>query len=222
MAFNISEEEGDVVLENQKLKRVEDFRYLGSMMKSTETDFKRRKGLAYGAWNSMEKIWNAKHVPIKLKTNIFETSVLSILLYGCESWIITPQLEHQINTFATDCFRRMLNIKRVDKIPLESIYKQVDKRPLINTVRKRQLGWLGHALRREDEEPTKKLALYEPAESHGKPRRGAPKLSYKSQIATLLTGTKKSGISINEITNMALNRMEWNKRINDQDKLPKL
>ena len=53
------------------------------MMKSTENDFERHRGLAYGAWNSMDKIWSANHKkPIKLKMNIFEASVLSILLYG--------------------------------------------------------------------------------------------------------------------------------------------
>ena len=140
MAFNIREDEGNVVLDKQELKKVDDFRYLGSMMRSTETDFERRRGLAYGAWNSMEKIWNAKHVPIKLKTSIFDASVLSILLYGCELWIITPKIEQQINSFATNCYRHMLHKKRVDKIKLDDIYKQVDRLPLINTVRKRQLG----------------------------------------------------------------------------------
>ncbi|RNA01412.1 hypothetical protein BpHYR1_032591 [Brachionus plicatilis] len=37
----------------------------------------------------MEMIWTAKHVKIELKVNIFEASVLSILLYECELWIIT-------------------------------------------------------------------------------------------------------------------------------------
>ncbi|RNA12884.1 hypothetical protein BpHYR1_018438 [Brachionus plicatilis] len=37
----------------------------------------------------MEMIWTAKHVKIELKVHIFEASVLSILLYECELWIIT-------------------------------------------------------------------------------------------------------------------------------------
>ena len=32
MAFNIKEEEGDVMIADNKLKKVNDFRYLGSMM----------------------------------------------------------------------------------------------------------------------------------------------------------------------------------------------
>jgi hypothetical protein len=221
MAFNIKEEEGDVMIADNKLKKVNDFRYLGSMMESTESDFKRRKGLAYGTWNSMEKIWTAKHVRIELKINIFEASVLSILLYGCESWIITPQLEKKINSFATECYRRMLNIKRTDHITLESIYEQVKRRPLMETVRSRQLGWLGHVMRMESkEEPAKIFALYEPKPSHGKARRGAKKISYRSQISKMLTGSAEKLTTV-ELIELAKDRSEWRKLKNGQDKPPK-
>ena len=66
----------------------------------------------------------------------------------------------------------MLNIKRVDKIKLDNIYAQVNRRPLIYTINKRQLGWLGHTLRRDKDEPTTILALYEPAVKHGQAKRG--------------------------------------------------
>ena len=51
MAFNIKEEEGDVIIADRKLKKENDFCYLGSMMESTESDFKRRKGMEqYGKY----------------------------------------------------------------------------------------------------------------------------------------------------------------------------
>ena len=61
----------------------------------------------------------------------------------------------------------MLSIKREDKIKLDNIYAQVNRRPLIYTINKRQLGWLGHTLRRDKDEPTTISALYEPAVKHG-------------------------------------------------------
>ena len=217
----IEKEEGDVMIADNKLKKVNDFRYLGSMMESTESDFKRRKGLSYGAWNIMEKIWTAKHVRIELKINIFEASVLSILLYGCESWIITPQLEKKINSFATECYRRMLNIKRTDHITLECIYEQVKRQPLMETVRSRQLGWLGHVMRMESkEEPAKIFALYEPKPSHGKAKRGAKKVSYRSQISKMLTGSAEK-LTTAELIELAKDRSEWRKLKNGQDKPPK-
>ena len=44
----------------------------------------------------------------------------------------------------------MLKIKRIDHIQLTTIYKKVNKSPIINTVRLKQLGWLGHTLRLND------------------------------------------------------------------------
>ena len=49
---------------------------------------------------------------------------------------------------------------------------------LANTVRKRQLGWLGHVLRRNDDETAKIFALYQPKERHGKHKVGRPQASY--------------------------------------------
>ena len=43
-------------------------------------------------------------------------------------------MKQKVSSFATECYRRMLNIKRLDHIPLDSIYKQVNISPLIRTI----------------------------------------------------------------------------------------
>jgi hypothetical protein len=72
-------------------------------------------------------------------------------------------------------------------VPNEEILSRVGKPPLINTVRRRQLGWLGHVLRREEMETPRIFALYIP--EHGKPGRGKPQLTYLKQTAALLSST---------------------------------
>ena len=86
---------------------VVDFKQLGSMMLSTESGFKTRRGQAWNAFNKMQSIWRSIVVPIKIKAKIFGASCLSILIYGCESWIITQQLGQQINSFAITAYRLM-------------------------------------------------------------------------------------------------------------------
>jgi hypothetical protein len=86
MTFKLSED--DITLNDKKLEEVKDFQYIGSRMISSFEDFKRRKALAWTSFWDLNKIWQAKHVPTKLKINIFIASVLSVLLYGCETWII--------------------------------------------------------------------------------------------------------------------------------------
>ena len=40
----------------------------------------------------------------------YKSLVLSILLYGCESWTLTATLKRRIKAFENKCYRRMLGI----------------------------------------------------------------------------------------------------------------
>ena len=57
MAYNIEEERELKLLDGTKLKEMNDFKYLGSCVDSTEEDIRIRKGLAWAAANKMSKIW---------------------------------------------------------------------------------------------------------------------------------------------------------------------
>ena len=61
-------------------------------MASTENDILSRISMAWGAFWKLTKIWKAEHLSLKLKLEIYSTAVLSILLYGCESWITNDGL----------------------------------------------------------------------------------------------------------------------------------
>ena len=201
---------GEVYLNGKELKRVQDFRYLGSMMKSSTSDFECRRGLAWSAFRSMDRIWKAEHIDLALKVRIFEVSVQSVFLYGCESWIIDKNLETKLNAVATSCYREILGIRRLDRVPNDDILALVGRHPLINTVHRRQLGWLGHILRRDDREPGYIFALYTP--EHGKTGRGRPPTTYLKQTASLLTSDPK-GMTADQIALLAKNDKEWSKRV---------
>ena len=49
-----------VYLMGEQLNGVNDFRYLGSMMGSTASDFASRRGLAWSAFSRLDRIWNAE------------------------------------------------------------------------------------------------------------------------------------------------------------------
>ena len=73
-------------------------------------------------------------------------SVVSVLCYGCESWIISKQLEHQLNCFGNKCYREMVGISLMDRVTNEELYNRVRLPPMIKIILKWQLTWLGHAL----------------------------------------------------------------------------
>ena len=102
----------------------------------------------------------------------------------------------------------MLGIKLVDHVSIETILKRVQMPPLINIVRKRQLGWLGHTLRLDDQEPSKIFALYEP--KHGHFKQGPRPLSYRSQIASLISNASDC-VTAEHLIEIAQDKKKWNK-----------
>ena len=139
----------------EPINHVTDFRYLGSKMASATSDFKRRKTLAWSVFLKLERLWGNSQLSVSTKVNLFYTICVTILLYGCESWVISHDMEHvesKINAFATSCYRIMLNIKRKDHVPNTMIYSMTNTEPLIHCVRNRQLRFLGYILRLPEEE----------------------------------------------------------------------
>ena len=144
------------------INHASDFRNLGSMVTSGSSDLKRQKSLAWCAFWKLEQLWKSPHISITTKVKLFHTTCVTILLYGCESWVISQDMENKINAFDTSCYRVMLNIRRIDHVLNTTIYSMTNTVPLIHLVRHRQLKFLCHILRMSKEEPARKYALYVP------------------------------------------------------------
>ena len=72
-------------LSNLVLKCVDDYKYLGSFISSSEKDFSVRKGMAWSACNDPNKIW-VSDLNDDLKVRFFRAFVEPVLLYGSETW----------------------------------------------------------------------------------------------------------------------------------------
>ena len=162
------------------LKQVNDFRYLESMVTSSLNDLKRRKALGWSAFWSLHEIWCSLSIPLDLKLRLFRTTCLFVLVYVCETWIITKFMDAKLNAFATSCYRTMLNMKRLDNVLNAKNFYLTGTSPLLSMVMLRQLKFLGHILRMEKDEPANNCALYEP--SHGKRPPGRPRRFFPHQV----------------------------------------
>jgi hypothetical protein len=47
-----------------------------------------------------------------LKTRIYKTIILSVVLYGCETWSLTLREEHRLRVFGNRVLRRIFGPKR--------------------------------------------------------------------------------------------------------------
>ena len=187
------------------INHVSDFRYLGSMVASGSSDLRRRKSLAWCAFWKLEQLWKSPHISIATKVKLLNTTCVTILLYGCESWVISQDIENKINAFATSCYRVMLNIKRIDHV-LTTAYSMTNTVPLIHLVRHRQLKFLGHILRMSKEESARRYALY--ILTIGKRRLGQPHTSYLNYVQRLL-GDNEGAMQEQQIAAFADDRRAW-------------
>jgi hypothetical protein len=59
------------------------------------------------------KMWQSSHTLSKnIKIKIYKTIILPVVLYGCETWSLTPWEEHRVRVFENRMLKRMLGLKR--------------------------------------------------------------------------------------------------------------
>jgi len=135
-----------LVLLEGEVAQVEDFCYLGSMISSPLQDLRLRRGMAWSVFWKLETVWRSQSLNLETKARLFDSLVLSVMLYGAESWPISTQMNQLINSFATCAYRIMTGVKRLDKVRNTTVFTSVSRNELIHTVHDRQLRFLGHML----------------------------------------------------------------------------
>ena len=89
-----SKRDGKIQVEQTEIENVGWFQYLGACVTQDgggTSDLKRRIALANAAFRKITKIMNAKDIGRKTKITLFKTLVISIPLYGCETWKLTKR-----------------------------------------------------------------------------------------------------------------------------------
>ena len=109
---------------------------------------------------------------MRLKLRLFNSNVLSILLYASECWKINTQLEKRILGFENMSLRRMLNTSWQQKITNAEIRRKTGQPPVIELLKRRRCTYLGHVLRLEESGLPRTTYEWKP---DGKRKRGHPK-----------------------------------------------
>ena len=127
------------------LKRVDDYKYLGSWLLNSDKDFRVRKEFAWKAAKSLYRTWKSKTISRKVKVNLFHATIESVLLYNATTWTMTKTLEKSLDGTYTKLLRYALNISWKDRIRNTEVYKNMRKISII--LRERRLIFAGHCWR---------------------------------------------------------------------------
>jgi hypothetical protein len=188
------------------VKFVEEFCYLGSLITSKDSakaDIEHRINKANATFFQLRNIWKSSVISTKTKLNIFKSNVLSVLLYSCETWLITRDLDDKLQSFTNRCLRYILRVWWPNVISNKDLYKRCTIKPIPLIIKERKWQWIGHTLRKEPDEICRQALDWNP---QGSRKPGRPKNTWRRSLAPDI---KASGKTWNEIKTLANDREAW-------------
>ena len=120
-----------ITLENEILEEVDEFTYLGSKKSksnTTEKDITNRLHKAKSSIHQLNKIWRSRNNGEKTKIRLYQSYILSVLLYGAECWRLTQKDNQRLSGFHTKCLRKICKIYWPRKITNKDLYVQEQDR----------------------------------------------------------------------------------------------
>ena len=120
---------------------------------SEVADVKARLTKARAAFFALaKKVFSQYIIPENVRLMLFQSLILSILLYGAETWVLTDALESSLNVFYMRCLRRIM---RAPRAPVEGYERETDEqvraRAGVSTIealiQQRRLAYAGSLVR---------------------------------------------------------------------------
>jgi len=200
--------DGNVEVMGEELENVSEFTYLGAVVNKTgggTADLQSRIHKATGTFRLLAKVWRSKAINHKIKLKIFKSNVMSVLLYGCETWTLTAKDVRMLRVFQMRCLRRILSIRWEQRITNDAVLKRSGQEDVYLVAEKRRWRYMGHVLRRPAEITNVSLGWA----PEGTRRRGRPRETWRR---TTLRKMASAGLrSWGEAAAAAKNRTNWKK-----------
>ena len=131
---------------------------------------------------NLTNIWSNKQLSIQTKLNLYNSLVLSILLYGSEAWTLTASWEQHLDVFDTKCLRRILGLHWYDFVPNTAVCQMTKQPPISQLIRPARLRLFGHLARSSPLSEPARLIL-EPTPRWRRPR-GRPRMNWLDQLTS--------------------------------------
>ncbi|KAK3574346.1 hypothetical protein QTP86_005153 [Hemibagrus guttatus] len=182
MSVNEREGSGTVRLQGEEVKKVQEFKYLGSTVQSNGECGKEVKKQVQAGWNGWRKVSGVlcdRKISARIKGKVYRTVVRPAMLYGLETVSLRKSQESELEVAELKMLRFSLGVTRLDSIRNEYIRGTTHVGRLGDKVREARLRWFGHVQRRESEYIGRRML---DMELPGRRQRGRPKRRYMDGI----------------------------------------
>jgi hypothetical protein len=110
-----SEQNQNIRVANKSFENVVKFKYLGMKLTNKNEihdEIKSRLNSENACYYSVQNLLSSPLISKNLKIKIYRTVILSVVLYGCETWSLTLREEHRLRAFENRVLRRIFAPKR--------------------------------------------------------------------------------------------------------------
>ena len=195
-----------VTVNGEDLSTTEEFTYLGSTVRhdgGAGSDIKNRLSKARNAFRMMNNVWKSSQYSTKTKLRLYQTCVISTLLYGSECWRMTESDLNKLSIFHTKNLRRILRIFWPETISNQELLARCNQDSMGTIIMRRRWKWIGHVMRREEDNITRTALHWTP---EGRRRRERPKITWRRTVEAEL---KTLHHTWGTIQRLARDRQEW-------------
>ncbi|KAK3530904.1 hypothetical protein QTP70_005449 [Hemibagrus guttatus] len=152
MCVNEREGSGTVRLQGEEVKKVQEFKYLGSTVQSNGESGKEVKKRVQAGWNGWRKVSGVlcdQKISARIKGKVYRPVVRPAMLYGLETVSLRKRQESELEVAELKMLRFSLGVTRLDRIRNEYIRGTAHVGRLGDKVREARLRWFGHVQRRD-------------------------------------------------------------------------
>jgi hypothetical protein len=127
------QEEGDVRLDGQVIRKKDTFRYLGSMFQKNgdiDEDVSNRIKAGWLKWHQTSGVLCDPRVSLKLKGKFYSTAIRPAMLYGAEYWPTKRRHVQQLSVAEMRMLRWICGHTRRDQVQNDDIRERLEVIPV--------------------------------------------------------------------------------------------